>query len=213
MARRTGRSRSNRDHRPIELHLLLCKALRENSVTEELCWRTLFFFTALYQHEVPKGYHQIAVVSGGGGEASAVSVSLGLFQALLHQPSTGGFTGLFGRGVQLLEAQSPNSRLNIAFAVHAVREAGFYGPIRLYLYSSPYHCNGLLELRYKLPRISPFSFLNPNPIYDVIARPTFYPYPTCGVREIECLADAYLMGQALRLTWEDHRGISGIAGK
>lgn len=199
---------------PVDLHLLLCKALREGVMTEELTWRAWAFFSELYMHTPRSGYHPIQIVSGGGGEATAVKVWLGFAQSLLCMPRAVGTSGPFGGGMMFLETLSPNSRLNIAFALQKVREKGFSGQVRLTIYSSGYHVNELLELRYKLPTISPFSFITePNAILDVYAKPAPYLYPVCGIKELEWLAEFYLVRQHLRFAWENVRGISGVAGK
>lgn len=199
---------------PVELHLLLCKALRDGQITEELRWRTWSFLDHLYhRHQPREGFHQVAVVSGGMGEATAVRQWLDQAQGLLHQ-SGSGFVGLFGAGIAFQEMKSPNSRLNVAFAVRDVRERGLHGKIKAYLHSSDYHCRDLVELRYKLPAISPFSFVQElGVILDVIEMPAPYLYPKCGIKELEWRAQVYLIRQGLRLVWENIRGISGVAGK
>lgn len=199
---------------PVDLHLLLCKALREGVMTEELTWRAWTFFSELYMHTPRSGYHPVQIVSGGGGEATAVKVWLGFAQSLLCMPRAVGTSGPFGGGVMFLETQSPNSRLNIAFALQKVREKGFFGQVRLTIYSSGYHTDELLALRYKLPQVSPFSFIRePNAILDVYAKPAPYLYPVCGIKELEWLAEIYLVRQRLRFAWENVRGISGVAGE
>lgn len=199
---------------PVELHLLLCKALRDSLMTTEMAWRAWAFFNHLYfWHERLEGYRQAAIVSGGAGEANVVRGWVGMVQALLYQPRDAGFIGLFGDGAMYLETDSPNSRLNIAFAVRKLRGQGFKGKIRLHVYSSDYHTRALLELRYKLPEVSPFYFVEERDgILDVIEKPAPYLYLVCGVREVEWLAEAYLIRQGLRLVWENIRGISGYAG-
>lgn len=194
---------------PVDLHLLLGKALREGTVTKELIWRVWSFFNELYSYRPLLGYHLIQIVSGGGGEAIASKELLNSIQATLCMPRVGGIGG----GEMFLETESPNSRLNIAFAHQKVRQKGFRGRIRLTLHSSGYHTDSLLELRYKLPSVSPFSFITePNAILDVYAKPAPYLYPVCGIKELEWLAEIYLLRQHLRFVWENIRGISGVAG-
>jgi hypothetical protein len=200
-------------HLPIELHLLLGKALHDGRMTVEFAWRTWSFFDSLYfRHEPKDRYHQLAMVSGAGGEATVDRERLTNMQDAVYQPDREGLIGPCGRGMMYLETEAPNSRLNVFFAVRKIRELGYLGSIVLYLYSSGYHLAGLSELRDRLFPVSPFSYVEPGAIVDVINKPTPYLFPTCGIGEYEWLSKVYLIRQGLRLAWENIRGISGVPG-